>query len=86
MQIESIGELMRYVNGDADDESDDIVSETELYTLFAEWAESGKKPETRLNAAAEKRLYKALRVMVCAYKAALFKEEAEKLFEKLKEE
>lgn len=36
MKIERIGDLMQYVNGDTDDESDDIISETELYDYLCE--------------------------------------------------
>ena len=36
MRIESIGELMAMVNGSADDESDDIISEQELYDYLCE--------------------------------------------------
>ena len=34
MKIDSIGELMRLVNGSADDESDDIISEERMYDYF----------------------------------------------------
>ena len=34
MPIDRVGGLLRYVNGDADDESDDIISEEALYDLF----------------------------------------------------
>ena len=34
MNIEDIGELLQLINGDADDESDDIISETDLYEVF----------------------------------------------------
>ena len=34
MNIEEIGELMMLINGDTDDESDDIISETKLYDYF----------------------------------------------------
>ncbi|MCQ2470528.1 MAG: DUF1836 domain-containing protein [Clostridia bacterium] len=36
MQIDRIGELMKMVNGSADDESDDIISEEALYEYFCE--------------------------------------------------
>lgn len=36
MKIESIGELMAMVNGSADDESDDIISEEKLYDHLCE--------------------------------------------------
>ena len=34
MNIEEIGELMVLINGDTDDESDDIISEARLYDCF----------------------------------------------------
>ena len=34
MQIEKIGELMEMINGNADDESDDIIPEEKLYDYF----------------------------------------------------
>ena len=34
MQIDRVGELMTFINGDADDESDDIISEEKLYDVF----------------------------------------------------
>ena len=36
MQIDRIGELMSMVNGDPDDESDDIISEEQLYDYLCE--------------------------------------------------
>ena len=36
MRLESIGELMAVINGSADDESDDIISEERLYDYFCE--------------------------------------------------
>lgn len=36
MYIEDIGSLMVYINGDVDDESDDIISERDLYKLFTD--------------------------------------------------
>ena len=35
MFIEDINKLMVYINGDVDDESDDIISEEDLYKLFS---------------------------------------------------
>lgn len=34
MNIEEIGELMKLINGDTEDESDDIISESKLYDYF----------------------------------------------------
>ncbi len=36
MKIDNIGELMKAVNGNANDESDDIISEERLYDMFCE--------------------------------------------------
>lgn len=36
MQIDRIGEIMKMVNGDPDDESDDIISEEQLYDYLCE--------------------------------------------------
>ena len=35
MKIEDIGKLMILINGDVEDESDDLISEEQLYTLFS---------------------------------------------------
>lgn len=35
LKIEEIGEILTYVNGNVDDESDDILSEEELYNIFS---------------------------------------------------
>ena len=35
MNIEEIGELMKLINGDTEDESDDIISESKLYDYFS---------------------------------------------------
>ena len=79
MNIEDIGELMVLINGDTDDESDDIVSETELYRYLCEAikglddAFSEKKIEYRVKEILAEndqdiaKLEKALKVMVYAY-------------------
>ena len=36
MNIEEIGELMTLINGETDDESDDIISESQLYDYFCQ--------------------------------------------------
>lgn len=35
LKIEEIGEILTYVNGDAEDETDDILSEEDLYNIFS---------------------------------------------------
>lgn len=97
MKIDQIGTLMALVNGDADDESDDIISEERLYDyLCAIISRSRLRAPTadELPAliqevtadyvsptpAAAKRLQDALSVMVCAYIACQYKQDAERRF------
>lgn len=81
MNIEDIGELMVLINGDTDDEGDDIISETALYDVFCEAVR--ELDERSLNMQeiehcidelvlhedrnAKERLSMALKVMVYAY-------------------
>ncbi|MBQ6217039.1 MAG: DUF1836 domain-containing protein [Erysipelotrichaceae bacterium] len=81
MNIEDIGELMVLINGDTDDEGDDIISETALYDVFCEAVR--ELDEISLNMQeiehcidelvlhedrnAKERLSMALKVMVYAY-------------------
>ncbi len=81
MNIEDIGELMHLINGDTDDESDDIISETALYDNFCkavkgleEFSLDHETIDETINAILEKeeesvreRLSMALKVMVYAY-------------------
>ena len=97
MRIESIGELLKIINGDTEDESDDIISEPELYRCFFKAVgESKLKPvgeavETAAagysapDKAGAERLKKALEIMVYAYIAGQLKEESDRLLLILKE-
>ena len=81
MNIEDIGELIRLINGDTDDESDDIISEMALYDDFCRAVKDLEElslDEDRIDESIEKILEKedadireklmmALRVMVYAY-------------------
>ena len=80
MNIEEIGELMVLINGDADDESDDIVSDSELYRYLCKAikgldveALAQNQIEYRIKAilaedkANAEKLSMALKVMVYAY-------------------
>ena len=49
MKIESIGELMRMVNGSTDDESDDIISEDKMYDYFCKISMSVKDNDVSMN-------------------------------------
>lgn len=82
MKIDDVGELLRYINGDTDDESDDIIAEPDLYDLLCEivrCANADTDDETLLAAIGDAakhyavredcraRLSAALTVMVHAY-------------------
>lgn len=71
MYIEDIGSLMVYVNGDVDDESDDIISEKELYKLFENLVNSiddlNKIQETVNKKVKAKKLNICMKVMCYAY-------------------
>lgn len=99
MQIESIGDLLRYINGDADDESDDIIPEESLFDLFSRMTvllEEEIPPPDRVGDTVREvlrdcpydgeisdKLFPALRVMACAYIANIYKREADRLFGEL---
>ncbi len=101
MKLESIGELMRLINGDTDDESDDIVSEEELYGYFARIMDAADRtsredelPKLVKNVltsyVSEKsehyeRLRASLEVMAYAYTAGKYKRHADSLLKILKE-
>lgn len=94
--IERVGELMRYINGNADDTADDIITEEALLELFNA-AVAGVRdvfipPELmgekvaavvsdRIDdKAVHERVIPALTVMVNAYIAARYKREADRLY------
>ena len=100
MKIDSIGALMHFVNGSADDESDDIVPEDKMYDYFCRAISRSDNSipsseeiphivaqtlrdycEPHQNAA--KVLHDALCVMVYAYAAAKYKQQADMLFEEM---
>ena len=81
MNIEDIGELMQLINGDADDESDDIISETALYDTFCKAIKALDEHSLNIDdiektvegvletdeASIREKLSMALKVMVYAY-------------------
>ena len=102
MKIENIGELMAMVNGDSDDESDDIVSEEQMYEYLCRVIEGtdGQLPSAEevpdlvdkvtedydpADDSAELRVKGALTVMVHAYIAGIYKQEAEASFQKMRD-
>lgn len=97
--IERVGELMRYINGNADDTSDDVITEEGLYDLFAAAVASvrdiyvppelvGEKvaaivTDTVSDPAARERIIPAVTVMVGAYIAGRYKRQADRLYSEL---
>ena len=96
MQIDRVGALMTYINGNADDESDDIISDVALYDIFSKIIGnlSGSLPAPQaIGEEAEKilsdymepspereRLKDALCVMVTVHIAGQYKKEADRLY------
>ena len=99
LQIDRIGELMSYINGDADDTSDDIISEESLYQLMIEAtaaaAEEHADADNTVDKIADvvsgyvdddssrKRITSAVTVMVNARTACLYKQKADKAYAEL---
>ncbi len=99
LKIDDIGELLRLINGDATDESDDMIAETALYDCLCEVIAAappgvnGADLDQQIRGAVSRytvtgdtrRLTDALAVMVHAYRASRSKREAERGFAALKE-
>lgn len=97
MLIERVGELMRYINGNVDDISDDCIGEDELYDLFFRTVEQACEccaaPEAVIEIAERavstavsdpdvvQRIAPALAIMVNAHIAARYKAEADRLYD-----
>ena len=97
--MERICGLLGYINGHLDDESDDIIDDSELYFMFVKLAARAKEldreeeRETLLAQAvasynepvpgAKERVKEVLRVMLVAYVAARMRQEAENMLETL---
>lgn len=100
MPIEKACELLSYVNGQLDQEGDDLIDDAELYfllvtlaaqvygrsgTLEAGIEESVKDLPERIPGANE-RIQKTLQIMLYAWCAAFLRDRAEELMENLKKE
>lgn len=99
MQIDRVGALMTYINGNADDESDDIISDVTLYDIFCRLSDSVSDTLPSREAAGEKaeeilteyippspersRLKEALTVMAIACIAGKLKQEADRLYSEI---
>lgn len=95
MPIDRVGALLRFVNGDTDDESDDIIAEEALYDLFCEIAlaleadpippgKTGEKVNMILRDSSRgvesEKLRTALTVMAYTYMSNICKRGADALF------
>lgn len=88
LQIDRICQLLGYINGHLDDESDDSIDDTALYLYLialCEAAELGREPNTaellsdydEPYEGARERVEKVLEIMLMAYRAADLKARAE---------
>ena len=99
LPLEQICGLLSYINGKLDEESDDIIDDSQLYFLFVRLASRARElddPVTWEQALAEAladyqepvpgakaRIEKALRVMLTAWVAARMRHAAEKMLQEL---
>lgn len=102
LPLEQICGLLTYINGTLDDESDDLIDDSDLYFLFVRLASSYnvmQNPEGRdayieqiLSSyqepvpGARDRVEKVLRIMLTAWAASLLRQQAEKMVRELKSE
>lgn len=101
LPMERICGLLQYINGQLDDESDDIIDDSQLYFMFVRLAararelDDGEKREQLLEKmmasyeepipGAGQRIKQVLRIMLTAYIAARMQQEAEKMLLQLDE-
>ena len=99
LPMEKICGLLTYVNGNLNDEADDIIDDSDLYFMFVGLAAQAKElydPARQEHILAQvmenyeepvpgakQRVEKALRVMLMAWLAARMRQEAEKMLEQL---
>ena len=99
MPIERICQLLAYVNGNLDDESDDMINDTQLYFLFVKLAARMKELYTPEDAdrllteylesytepvpGAKERVRAVLRIMLTAWLASRMMQETEKMLSEL---
>lgn len=88
MIIEDIGSLMVNINGDVDDESDDTISEEDLYKLFSniiyELNDLNKIEELVDKNVKDKKLNNCMKVMVYAYVASQMSKKSNHYLQKTK--
>ncbi len=99
LPMERICGLLGYINGQLDDESDDVIDDSQLYFMFVRLAARAKElyreeeRDSLLDAAladyaepipgAKERVRQALRIMLTAWLAARMQQEAEKMLDTL---
>ena len=93
LPMEQICGLLSYINGILDDDSDDIIRDSQLYFLFVGLAAREELSEDRWAQAlgdyvesvpgARERIEKALRIMLTAWTAAQMRQEAERMLAEL---
>lgn len=96
LPMERICGLLGYVNGQLDDERDDIIDDSDLYFLFVRLAARADNPAALDQAmeqalagyvepvpGARERVEKALRIMLTAWTAARVRQEAERMLDEL---
>lgn len=99
LPMEKICGMLTYINGALDDESDDLIDDSQLYFMFVKLAAREPEEADRREEAigevladyhepapgAKERIAKVLHIMLTAYTAARMKDEAEKMFAQLGE-
>ena len=87
MYIEDINSLMVYINGNVDDESDDTISEEQLYKLFSSIIcklDDYNKIELLVNEEVENpKLNKCMKTMVYAYISGLLSKKSKEYFKEI---
>lgn len=97
--MERICGLLGYINGHLDDESDDVIDDSQLYFMFVRLAARIKELDDRAErdrlledafadyeepvSGAKERVKAALQVMLVAYVASRMRQQAEEMLEKL---
>lgn len=88
MYIEDIGSLMVLINGDVDDDSDDIISEENLYKLFSnlvyEIKDLNKIDEIINKKVKDKKLNNCMKTMIYAYVASEMSKKSQSYLQQIK--
>lgn len=99
LPMERIVGLLSYINGDLDDESDDMIDDSQLYFMFVRLAAQANAMNTPAGRdeciarelagyrepvpGAKMRVEKALRIMLTAWASALLRQTAEQMLQEL---